>query len=229
MVDDSIVVFENIYRHRSLGLPPMEAALTGASEVGNAVIASTTTIIAVFFPIMFAEGLASVLFKPLAITVSFAIFCSLMVALTIVPLLASRMLSDKAMQPLDPEKGRVSRVVFNFGNWLDNLGERYKIILRWALGHRRHVVALVTLLMVGALALVPFIGAEFLPAMDAGEISITIENDKGTLLKDTEQVVEKVEASCGGSRGIYHIFQCGQLGQHVFRFRNQSGSGYHLY
>jgi len=206
MVDDSIVVFENIYRHRSLGLPPMEAALTGASEVGNAIIASTTTIIAVFFPIMFAEGLASVLFKPLAITVSFAIFCSLMVALTIVPLLASRMLSDKAMQPLDPEKGRVSRVVFNFGNWLDNLRERYKIILRWSLGHRRHVVALVTLLMVGALALVPFIGAEFLPAMDAGEISITIENDKGTLLKDTEQVVEKVEAQLREVPEVFTIF-----------------------
>ncbi len=193
MVDDSIVVFENIYRHRSLGLPPIEAALTGASEVGNAVIASTTTIIAVFFPIMFAEGLASVLFRPLAITVSFAIFCSLLVALTIVPLLASRALTDKAMQPLDPEKGRISRVVLGFGHWLDNLGERYKKLLHWALGHRRHVVAIVTLLMIGAGALVPFIGAEFLPAMDAGEISITIENDKGTMLKATEAVVDKVE------------------------------------
>ena len=110
MVDDSIVVFENIYRHRSLGLPPLQAALTGASEVGSAVIAATLTIIAVFLPIMFVQGLASVIFKPMAVTISFAIFCSLMVSLTIVPLMSSRMLTDRSMAKRDTGTGRVAAV-----------------------------------------------------------------------------------------------------------------------
>jgi HAE1 family hydrophobic/amphiphilic exporter-1 len=97
MIDDSIVVFENIYRHRMLGLSPMDAAMTGASEVGTAVMASTFTMIAVFLPIIFTEGISSIIFKPLALTVGFAVFCSLLVALTVVPLMSSRMLTDRSM------------------------------------------------------------------------------------------------------------------------------------
>ena len=194
MVDDSIVVFENIYRHRLLGLSALDAATTGASEVGRAVIASTFTLIAVFFPIMLTEGLASVLFKPLAITVMFAIFCSLLVALTVVPLMASRMLTDKHIEGRQREEGRTARITSGFGQWIDGLGDRYKVLLQWALSHRSHVVIGVTLLMVGALALMPLVGAEFLPAMDSGEVSISIECDKGNPLQETDQVVKQVEA-----------------------------------
>ena len=193
MVDDSIVVFENIYRHRLLGLSAMDAALTGASEVGRAVIASTLTLIAVFLPIMFTEGLASVLFKPLAITVMFAIFCSLMVALTVVPLMASRMLTDKSMEARRLGTGRTARITSGFGQWIDGLGDRYKVLLQWSLSHRRRVVIGVTLLMVGSLALIPLVGAEFMPSMDSGEISISIEGDKGSLLQETDNIVKKVE------------------------------------
>ena len=100
IVDDSIVVFENIYRHRSLGLPPMEAAVTGASEVSSAVIAATMTFIAVFLPMVFVEGLASIIFAPMAMTISFAILCSLFVALTVIPLMSSRILTDKSCREL---------------------------------------------------------------------------------------------------------------------------------
>ncbi|NLB52328.1 MAG: efflux RND transporter permease subunit, partial [Syntrophomonadaceae bacterium] len=110
IVDDSIVVFENIYRHRSLGLSPMEAAITGASEVSGAVIASTTTLISVFIPIVFVEGLASIIFKPMALTISFAIFCSLIVALTIIPLMSSRMLSDRSMAINPNPTGRIQKI-----------------------------------------------------------------------------------------------------------------------
>lgn len=193
MVDDSIVVFENIYRHRSLGLSAMDAAVTGASEVGQAVIASTLTLIAVFFPILFTEGIASIIFKPLAITVMFAIFCSLLVALTIVPLMASRMLTDKSMQARLTGKGRIARVTSGFGQWIDSLGERYKVLLKWSLSHRRRVILTVTILMIVSLALIPMIGAEFMPAMDSGEISVSIECDKGSPLKDTDDIVKQVE------------------------------------
>ncbi|MEN6351318.1 MAG: efflux RND transporter permease subunit, partial [Syntrophomonas sp.] len=205
MVDDSIVVFENIYRHRSLGLPPMEAALTGASEVGSAVIASTVTIMSVFFPILFATGIAGVLFKPLAITVSFAIFCSLMVALTVVPLMSSRMLTDKSMKP-QLTKGRLAGWLNNMGRWLDGLGEKYKVLLTWALSHRRRVVITVTVLMIGSLALMPLIGAEFMPSMDSGEISVSVETDKGSLLQDTAQIVSSIEKDLNGIPEIVTVF-----------------------
>ncbi len=193
MVDDSIVVFENIYRHRLLGLSAMDAAVTGASEVGRAVIASTLTLMAVFFPIMLTEGLASVLFKPLAITVMFAIFCSLMVALTVVPLMASRMLTDKSMEARRRGEGRTARITSGFAEWIDNLGERYKVLLQWSLSHRRQVVISVTILMVGSLALIPLVGAEFMPPMDSGEISISIEGDKGSLLQETDDIIKRME------------------------------------
>lgn len=206
MVDDSIVVFENIFRHRSEGKGLIEAALAGASEVGNAVIASTLTILAVFFPISFSEGLAAILFKPLALTVSCAIFCSLIVSLTIIPLMSSRLLTDKAMHSSHLGMKRLSRVVDGFGGWLDGLGDRYKEILRWSLGHRRRVVAIVALLMIGSLILVPFVGAEFMPQMDSGDISITIETDKGSLLDDTDKVVSKIEGKLHEVPEVYTIF-----------------------
>ncbi len=99
MVDDSVVVYENIYRHRQLGKDPVTAAIDGASEVGSAVVATTTTISGCFLPIMFADGLAAVLFKPMAQTMICAMICSLIVSLTIVPLLASKLMQDRVTEP----------------------------------------------------------------------------------------------------------------------------------
>jgi HAE1 family hydrophobic/amphiphilic exporter-1 len=194
MVDDSIVVFENIFRHRSEGEGLIEAALNGASEVGNAVIASTMTILAVFAPIAFADGLAGILFKPLAMTVSFAIFCSLIVSLTIIPLMSSRLLTDQAMHPSHLGSRRLSKIVDGFGGWLDGLGEKYKELLRWSLGHRRRVVAIVAVLMVASICVIPLVGAEFMASMDSGDIAISIETDKGSLLADTDKLVSQVES-----------------------------------
>jgi Cation/multidrug efflux pump len=194
MVDDSIVVFENIFRHRSEGEGLIEAALNGASEVGNAVIASTMTILAVFAPIAFADGLAGILFKPLALTVSFAIFCSLIVSLTIIPLMSSRLLTDRAMHPSHLGSRRLAKIVDGFGGWLDSLGEKYKELLRWSLGHRRRVVSIVAVLMVASICVIPLVGAEFMASMDSGDIAITIETDKGSLLADTDKLVSQVES-----------------------------------
>lgn len=203
IVDDSIVVFENVYRHRSMGLPPLEAAVKGASEVGNAVIAATLTIIAVFLPIMFTEGLASILFKPLALTIAFAIIASLAVALTIIPLMSSRMLTDKAMDKKNMGQGRLRKIIDGFGNWIDNLGERYKVILVWSLAHRKLVILGVTVMMVVSLALIPLVGAEFMPKMDSGEISINIETDKGSTLENNNVITSKVEAELAKIPEVY--------------------------
>jgi len=194
IVDDSIVVFENIYRHRSLGLPPMEAAVTGASEVSSAVIAATMTFVAVFLPMVFVEGLASIIFAPMAMTISFAILCSLLVSLTVIPVMSSRILTDKSMQRTREGSGRIFNATQKFGGWIDSLGERYKVLLQACLNRRRRVVVIVTILMVASIAAMPLMGAEFMPATDSGEISVSIETDKGSTLEDTDEIVRQVEA-----------------------------------
>ncbi len=205
MIDDSIVVFENIYRHRTMGLSPMDAAITGASEVGTAVMASTFTMIAVFLPIIFTEGIASVIFKPLALTVGFAVFCSLMVALTVVPLMSSRLLIDSSMAK-KTEGGRIYRITEGFGTWLDSLGERYKKMVAWSLSNRKKVIIGVTVLMLLACAGIPLVGAEFMPSMDSGEISITLEMDRGTTIENTTKVVDKMEKILSGIPEVTTIF-----------------------
>lgn len=192
MVDDSIVVFENIYRHRSLGLTRIEAAKKGASEVGGAVIASTLTIMAVFIPIMFTEGISGIMFKPLAMTICFAIAASLLVSLTVIPLMSSRMLTDRAMQKKE-SSNFLGRFGDKFGVWIDSLGEKYKEVLNWALNHRKYVVLSVIGLMILSIVAVPFIGAEFMPVTDSGQIAIAIETDKGTVLEDTDAISRQVE------------------------------------
>jgi HAE1 family hydrophobic/amphiphilic exporter-1 len=198
IVDDSIVVFENIYRHRQMGEPRMQAAQKGAAEVGGAVIAATLTIIAVFAPIAYVQGLTSILFKPLAITICCAILASLFVSLTIIPLLASRLLTDETMEKLAKlELGEGKKLGDRFGRWLNGLGDRYSRLLQVALQRRRRVIVAVTLLMLASLALVPVIGAEFMPAMDTGEISINIEMDKGSSIESTDEVSLEVEERLG--------------------------------
>ncbi len=193
MIDDSIVVFENIYRHRSLGLSAGEAALKGTSEVGGAVLASTLTMIMVFLPIGFAEGIAGVMFRPLAFTIAIAIGCSLLVSLTVVPFMSSRLLTDKAMERKDAGRGFISSKFHRLGDWLDGLGEKYKKAILWALGHRRRVIIGVTALIVLSLCMLPLVGAEFLPASDSGSIAVTIEADKGSIIEDVDKIAMVAE------------------------------------
>ncbi len=193
MIDDSIVVFENIYRHRSLGLSAGEAALKGTGEVGGAVLASTLTMIMVFLPIGFAEGIAGVLFRPLALTICIAIGCSLLVSLTVVPFMSSRMLTDKAMERKSAARGFISSKFYHLGDWLDSLGEKYKKALLWALGHRRRVIISVVVLIVLSLCMIPLVGAEFMPSSDSGTIAVTVEADKGSILDDVDKIAMTTE------------------------------------
>ncbi|MEN6461506.1 MAG: efflux RND transporter permease subunit, partial [Syntrophomonas sp.] len=193
MVDDSIVVFENIYRHRSLGLSAREAALKGTAEVGGAVLAGTLTLIAVFLPIGLADGISGVLFKPLAFTICVAIGCSLLVALTIVPFMSSRMLTDAALVRKTSDKSTLGRLINRMGGWLDNLGEQYKVLLEWVLGHRRKVILGVTGIMILSLCMIPLVGAEFMPASDSGSISVTLEADRGSVIEDVDEITAAVE------------------------------------
>src|SRR5699024_4117670 len=150
MVDSSIVILENIYSYRQKGYSLFESATKGASELTPAVIASTTTTLVVFLPIVFVQGIASDLFTPLALTVSFSLIASLVVAITLVPMLSSKLLS-KAMG----DEGR--RYWCNV--LLEKLANFYQSILKWVLGHRKTMVFGTIILIVASLALIPRIGA----------------------------------------------------------------------
>ena len=201
MVDSSIVVLENIFRLREQGLDLIEAAKSGTGEVANAITASIFTTIAVFFPIVYVKGIVSEIFSALALTVSFSLLSSLLVALTLVPMLSSRLLKvDNTNQNDHPHpvgagrvQGAVHRLVKVTEKWFNALHELYRSALVWCLSRRMLTVIVVAALLLGSLALIPAIGAEFLPAMDQGLITVDIELPHGSRLEETDRVVSEVE------------------------------------
>lgn len=182
MVDSSIVILENIYSYRQRGFSLFDSATKGASELAPAVIASTTTTLVVFLPIVYVQGIASDLFTPLALTVSFSLIASLVVAVTLVPMLSSKMLS-KAM-----DDGRR----YWFDVFLEKVNNGYASSLKKVLKFRKTSILVTLLFIVGSLALTPYIGAEFMPAADQGQFEISAETRAGSTLAETERVVEEM-------------------------------------
>ncbi|SDJ27873.1 efflux RND transporter permease subunit [Salimicrobium halophilum] len=182
MVDSSIVILENIVRYRQLGYSMKEAASEGASELAPAVIASATTTLVVFLPIMLVEGIASELFTPLALTISFALIASLAVSVTLIPMLSSKLLT-KAM-----ENGKR----YWFDRFLEKVNRGYQRVLRKVLKFRKTTVLLTLLAIGGSIALVPLIGTSFIPESDQGQIEVDVSLERGTALEETEKVTEDI-------------------------------------
>ncbi|MDD3654754.1 MAG: efflux RND transporter permease subunit [Desulfotomaculaceae bacterium] len=192
LVDFSVVVLESIYRYRQNGFGIIEAAKLGSAEVGSAVTASAMAQILVFLPIVFVEGLAGILFKPLALTVSFSHLAALFAALTLVPMLSSKLLHNVA-PPLGVFEGKSKNPAVHFGRFLHRLNGVYGKLLRWSLGHRKRVVGFVIVMLALSLAATPLIGTEFIPEMDQGELSVNIKMPPGTKLDETRKVAESIE------------------------------------
>ncbi|MBE3580920.1 MAG: efflux RND transporter permease subunit [Thermoanaerobacteraceae bacterium] len=205
IVDDAIVVFDNIYRHRQLGEDPETAAINGSLEVANAVVAATLTTVAVFLPVAFIEGLASQLFTPMALVVAFSLLASLVVALTVTPMLAARILAGPL--PREEETARDWRHAILSGAWLVRLSNFYRRVLVWSLGHRKGVLLLTAAIFLAGVALIPAVGVEFLPPADEGSISITVELPKGTLLSETQKVADRVVALVREEPEVKSIYQ----------------------
>ncbi|WP_444683937.1 efflux RND transporter permease subunit [Alkalicoccus luteus] len=181
LVDNSIVVIENIYRHLSMKKSPRQAAQDGTKEVATAITASTLTTISVFLPVVFISGIVGNLFREFALTVAFSLLASLAVALTVVPMIASRWL--KAPSEKIEEKRRNS----GFIRFFDKTA-------RWSLKNRL-VVFLVTLgLLGGGAAGITTVGTEFLPATDESFMQIEVENEPGTPLDTTFENIQEIEA-----------------------------------
>jgi HAE1 family hydrophobic/amphiphilic exporter-1 len=192
LVDNAIVVLENIYRHRERGDSYVQSALDGTSEVWSAILASTLTTLAVFIPVVFVRGMSGIMFRQMAYVVSFALFCSLVVALTLIPMLASRFLRFQSSEHYKNES-RVHRIYAWSEDLFRRVEARYSRLLASALGHKKTVVMTVVGLLVASLVLIRFIGVELMPATDEGEVRISLEMAVGTRLDVVDQTARAVE------------------------------------
>ncbi|TYO96584.1 efflux RND transporter permease subunit [Desulfallas thermosapovorans] len=209
IVDDAIVVLENIYRHCGQGLDRVTASRQATDEVGSAVIAASLTVVSVFLPIVFVEGLAAQLFKPMALSISFCILASLAVAITLVPLLSSRWLNvyktgenGAANQP----NPRGWKRVYNASErWFNKIDTYYRALLQKALRRRKLTILLVVVIFVLTLFAIPLLGMEFMPGADQGYVTISVEMPKGTSLSETDRLVREIEGVLETKPGIESI------------------------
>lgn len=198
LVDNSIVVLENIYRHQEEGDDRLTAARKGTEEVAMAITASTLTTVAVFLPVAFVGGITGMMFRELALTVSFSLLASLAVALIVVPVLSATFLRTRPNLAVTGQRRM----------------NQYQASLKWALGHKAVVAVLTLALLGGSLLTFGHIGGEFIPTMDQGELSVTLTLPTDSTVAETEVAatavldylltrseVESVSTSIGGARG----------------------------
>ncbi|MDJ0938556.1 MAG: efflux RND transporter permease subunit [Woeseiaceae bacterium] len=221
LVDNSIVVLENIYRKKEQGQGILDAARNGTSEVATAVFAATLTTIAVFFPMVFISGVAGQLFRDQALTVTFALVFSLIVALTLIPMLAAlgtgsryEREEERAVRPNTFTQmvgdslrlfgyiamairwvfGKIMLVpTFLFQRLYRGAAAVYPPLLRWSLNHRGIVVASAAAIFVATMALVPRLGTELIPQLSQGEFNVDLRLPPGSPLSETDRAIQAAQ------------------------------------
>jgi hydrophobic/amphiphilic exporter-1 (mainly G- bacteria), HAE1 family len=188
VVDDAIVVLENITKHVERGSRPREASIYATNEVWLAVIVTTLTVVAVFFPLTFVKGLTGVLFKQLGMSVTITIVTSVFAAITLTPTLSSLLLKwypIKKDAPFWTYDGSIRK-------WLDTFDHFYEKTLRWALHHKTVVTIIAVIVFVGSMSLFGIVKTEFFPQADQSQITATIELQTGTRVDQTIKTAEKL-------------------------------------
>lgn len=230
IVDDAIVVLENIHRRMENGLSIREAAVEGTKEVAMPVIAATLTTVAVFFPIVYVEGLTAQLFKDLGVTVSIGLLASLIVSLTVTPMLATKLMKAKkpsGSETLDTQSTSEIRslqsthaaVSKNEPRWI----AFYRRILSWSLGHRKTTILIAIVSLVASIALVPLLGMEMMPSSDQGQVNVSITLPTGTELEKTREVMTQAQTIVSEVPEVETIYS--SLGSaNATRFGNASSS-----
>ena len=189
LVDNSIVVLENIYRHQEMDKNIMDSAEIGTTEVGIAITASTLTTVAVFLPVLFVPNITGQLFKDMVLTIAYSLVVSLIVAVTIVPMMSTRILK------LDNKKrnNHSSRIKDKIGDWHIKLTNRYSKILHWSIYHKKTILISVTVLFILSCGLAALLGGEFMPKSDQGIIDVLLESPSGTPIEQTRIYAYKIE------------------------------------
>ncbi len=187
VIDNAIVVLENISRHIENGVPPMQAAIIGTREMGLAITAATFTTIAIFVPLIFMGGIVGIIFRQLAILTAITLFASLFVALFLTPMLCSRLLNKY------PEKNRSSFIKNASEKFFISIEKLYLRILNYSLHHKNLIVAFIIIIFISALFLTRFIGTDYIPEFDAGDVSALVETRIDASTEETIKLTKKIE------------------------------------
>jgi HAE1 family hydrophobic/amphiphilic exporter-1 len=191
LIDDAIVVRENIVRHVQMGKNAYKASLEGTQEIGLAVLATTLSIVAVFLPIGFMEGIIGKFFHEFGITIVAAVMISMFVSFWHDPAIDAH---GKNQAPVSFYDKTIGRVTGWFDRSTERLADGYQSILRWALVHKKSTVLLALAIFVASVFMVRFLGTEFVPKADFSETSLKFETPVGTSLEATEAKTRQVEA-----------------------------------
>ena len=190
VVDDAIVVLENITKHIERGSSPREAAIYATNEVWLAVIVTTLTVVAVFFPLTFVKGLTGVMFSQLGMIVSITIIVSTFAAITLTPTLSALMLKNRPLKkdaPIYTWDGSIRK-------FLDGLDNFYVKSVSWALHHKKVIIGLAIIIFAGSMYLFKFIGKEFMPQSDESRCTATVELQTGTRVDQTLIVADRIDS-----------------------------------
>ena len=204
MIDDAIVVRENIVRHLERGQDHFTAAREGTSEIGLAVLATSLSIIAVFVPVAFMKGIVGRFFFQFGMTVAFAVMVSLFVSFTLDPMLSSRW--------VDPDIERTGkrnflyRMLDAFNHGFDWMAEKYRLVVAWALDHRKSVGVITTLAFLAGLAIFVTLPNAFFPSFDAGEFQLNFTTAPGASIEETRGRVAAVLSSLKQLPEIKHTY-----------------------
>src|SRR5499433_2672218 len=201
VVDDTTVELENVHRNASQGKGLIAAILDGAQQIAAPAFVSTLAICIVFVPVVLLTGPAKFLFTPMALAVVVAVLASYLLSRTIIPTLVRYLLAQELAHH-EPDEGQAStsppvfsRLSHAFTHGFERLRERYSAALAWALAHRLWVCVVFGGVLASAAVLMPFVGQDFFPGVDAGQLRLHVSAPPGTRLEETEQVFGQVEAA----------------------------------
>jgi HAE1 family hydrophobic/amphiphilic exporter-1 len=218
VVDNGIVVLENITRHIEHGGRVRASAVSGTSEMGMALTASTMTTVVVFVPLMFLTGLAGIIFKQLGFVIVVTLLASLFTALSMTPMLASRWFSRAGNDGLAAKDGLVGWILKVTESWFEAIENIYGQLINWALGHRKTVILLALAIFISSVSLLPFLSTSFMPDVDTGDVSIDFRLPEGTRIEESRRVIEQILAD------IAKVVQPEEL-RHSYAFGGQTEKG----
>jgi multidrug efflux pump subunit AcrB len=197
LVDDATVEIENVHRNMAQKKPILRAILDGASEIATPALVSTLCICIVFVPVVFITGAAKSLFVPLAMSVVFAMLTSYFLSRTLVPTMMHYLMAKEAERHADehaaPPTSAAGRFIAAFERGFARLRTRYGGMLAWSLGHRRGVITAFLIFVVASVSLLPLLGRDFFPSVDAGLIKLHVRGVPGTRIEETERKFVQIE------------------------------------
>ena len=211
VIDDAIVVLENIYRFvEEKGMNPFQAAIEATKEIGPAVMATTLSLMAVFVPIGFMQGIVGKFMSSFGLTASFAVGVSLIVSFTLTPMLAARLIKRKKETPEDEkEKIKGDGMIAEsdesdskYTGWFRIVDRAYAFLLRFSMAHRWVIIGLVVLVFLSIVPLFMFVGKNFLPVDDQSQFEVSIRAPEGTSLGATSQIFERIASEIRKMPGV---------------------------